>query len=160
MSSVRTRFAPSPTGYLHIGGARTAPFSYLYARHHGGQFILRIEDTDRERSTQESIQAILDALPWLGLEWDEAPFFQSQRSDGYREHCERLLRAGRAYRCYCSPEELDAKRQAASQTGQKAMYDRTCRNGREPNLDRPFAIRFKAPLDGETGARALLHTRA
>ena len=100
--SVKTRFAPSPTGYLHIGGARTALFNYLYARHHGGTFVLRIEDTDRERSTEESTRAILDSLEWLGLTWDEGPYFQSQRSALYREHAEALLRAGKAYRCDCS----------------------------------------------------------
>jgi len=150
MSTVRVRFAPSPTGYLHIGGARTALFNYLFARHHGGTFILRIEDTDRERSTQQSIQAILDALTWLGLDWDEGPFFQSQRSALYRDHAERLLRDGKAYRCYCTPEELEAKRQAAMKVGRKPMYDRKCRNLQEPAGDRPFALRFKAPLDGET----------
>ncbi len=151
MPVVRTRFAPSPTGYLHIGGARTALFSYLYARHHGGKFILRIEDTDRERSTQESIQAILDALTWLALDWDEGPFFQSQRSDLYRDHAERLLHAGKAYRCYGTPDELEAKRQTAMKVGRKPMYDRTCRNLKEATRDgRPFALRFKAPLDGET----------
>jgi glutamyl-tRNA synthetase len=150
MAAVRTRFAPSPTGYLHIGGARTALFSYLFARHHGGQFILRVEDTDRERSTQESIQAIIDALTWLRLEWDEGPFFQSARRAIYREHAERLLRAGKAYRCYCPPEDLDAKRKAAMKAGRKSMYDRTCRNLSAADGDRPFALRFKAPLDGET----------
>lgn len=147
---VRTRFAPSPTGYLHIGGARTALFSYLFARHHGGKFILRIEDTDRERSTQESIQAILDALTWLRLEWDEGPFFQTQRMDVYRARAEQLLREGGAYRCYCSPHTLETKRKAAMKTGRKPMYDRTCRNLTAPNGDQPFALRFKAPLDGET----------
>src|SRR5450756_633800 len=110
MSTVRTRFAPSPTGYLHIGGARTALFSYLFARHHGGRFILRIEDTDLARSTQESIQAIIDALTWLRLEWDEGPFFQSQRWDLYRQRAEQLLREGKAYRCYCTSETLESKR--------------------------------------------------
>src|SRR5262249_698411 len=105
MSLVRTRFAPSPTGYLHIGGARTALFSYLFARPPGGRFILRIEDTDRERSTPESVQAILDALTWLKLEWDEGPFFQSQRGDLYCAHADRLLSEGKAYRCYCTPDE-------------------------------------------------------
>ena len=150
MRSVRTRFAPSPTGYLHIGGARTALFSYLYARHHDGVFILRVEDTDRERSTPESVQAILDALNWLGLPWDEGPFFQSERSEIYREHAERLLREAKAYRCYCSPEDLDAKRKAAMKAGQKPMYDRTCRSLRDAVPGRSFALRFKAPLDGET----------
>ncbi|MBI4517328.1 MAG: glutamate--tRNA ligase [Deltaproteobacteria bacterium] len=146
---VRTRFAPSPTGYLHIGSARTALFSYLYARHHGGVFILRVEDTDRERSTPESIEAIIEAMRWLQLEWDEGPFYQSKRWDLYREHAERLLRAGHAYRCYCTAELLDAKRKAAMVAGRKPMYDRTCRSS-TARSDGPFTIRFKAPLDGET----------
>jgi glutamyl-tRNA synthetase len=150
MPSVRTRFAPSPTGYLHIGGARTALFNYLFARHAGGRFILRIEDTDRERSTEASIQAILDAMTWLRLEWDEGPFFQSRRSDLYREHAERLLAAGQAYRCYCTPEELEAKRQAAMKAGRKPVYDRTCRNRTAALPEHRWALRFKAPLDGET----------
>ncbi|MCK6553453.1 glutamate--tRNA ligase [Candidatus Binatia bacterium] len=150
MSPVRTRFAPSPTGYLHIGGARTALFNYLFARHHGGAFILRIEDTDRERSTKESIQAILDALAWLRLEWDEGPFFQSQRSTVYTAQAERLLSAGKAYRCYCTPEELESRREAAMQAGRKPMYDRTCRERSEPVAGRPAVIRFAAPLDGDT----------
>ena len=150
MSTVRVRFAPSPTGYLHIGGARTALFNHLFARHHRGTFILRIEDTDRERSTQESIQAILDALTWLKLDWDEGPFFQSQRTEIYREHTDRLLREGKAYRCYCTPEELEAKRQGAMKVGRKPMYDRTCRSLKEPTVNRPFALRFKAALDGQT----------
>jgi len=150
MSTVRVRFAPSPTGYLHIGGARTALFNYLFARHHSGTFILRVEDTDRERSTQESIQAILDALNWLGLDWDEGPFFQSQRSDLYREHADRLLREGKAYRCYCTPEDLEARRQAAMKAGRKPMYDRTCRNLTAAPAQQSFVLRFKAALDGET----------
>lgn len=150
MSMVRTRFAPSPTGYLHIGGARTALFSYLFARHHGGKFILRIEDTDLERSTQASIQAILDALTWLRLEWDEGPFYQSQRWDLYRERAEQLLREGRAYRCYCTAEMLESKRKAAMKTGRRPMYDRTCRALKNPPADQPFVIRFRAPLEGET----------
>jgi glutamyl-tRNA synthetase len=150
MSQIRTRFAPSPTGYLHIGGARTALFNYLYARHHGGRFVLRIEDTDRERSTQESVRAILDSMRWFGLEWDEGPFFQSQRSALYREHVERLLAEGKAYRCYCTPDDLEAKRQAAMQAGRKPMYDRTCRNSAVPVPGGPVAVRFKAPIDGET----------
>jgi glutamyl-tRNA synthetase len=150
MSTVRTRFAPSPTGYLHIGGARTALFSYLFARHHGGRFILRIEDTDLARSTQESIQAIIDALTWLRLEWDEGPFFQSQRWDLYRQRAEQLLRERKAYRCYCTSETLESKRKAAMKTGRKPMYDRTCRNLKAPPADKPFVVRFKAPLEGET----------
>src|SRR5881398_2688504 len=108
---VRTRFAPSPTGYLHIGGARTALFCWAYARKQGGKFILRIEDTDLERSTEASVQAILDAMRWLSLDWDEGPFFQMQRLARYREVAERLLREGHAYRCYCSKEELDQMRE-------------------------------------------------
>jgi len=150
MTQIRTRFPPSPTGYLHIGGARTALFNYLYARHHNGTFVLRIEDTDRERSTDESTQAILDAMTWLGLQWDEGPFFQSQRGDLYREHAERLLRSGHAYRCYCTPEELEARRRAAMAAGRKAMYDRTCRERSGAPPTGAFTIRFKAPLDGET----------
>ncbi|MBX3028003.1 glutamate--tRNA ligase [bacterium] len=150
MSSVRTRFAPSPTGYLHIGGARTALFNFLYARHEGGTFVLRIEDTDRERSTQEATQAILGSLRWLGLQWDEGPFFQSERGALYREHAERLLSLGRAYRCYCTPEELEQRRQTAQAEGRKPMYDRRCRDRHDAPAGRPFTIRFKAPLDGET----------
>src|SRR6476660_1525927 len=107
MTSIRTRFAPSPTGYLHIGGARTALFNYLFARHYGGTFILRIEDTDRERSTEASIAAILTSLEWLAIPWDEGPFFQSQRTPLYLAEVERLLAAGKAYHCYCSSEELE-----------------------------------------------------
>ncbi|MFQ5664975.1 MAG: glutamate--tRNA ligase [Candidatus Binatia bacterium] len=150
MPNVRARFAPSPTGYLHLGGARTALFNYLFARHHGGTYILRIEDTDRERSTQESIQAILDAMTWLRLEWDEGPFFQSQRADLYRQEAERLLRTAKAYRCYCSPGELETKRKAAMQAGHKPTYDRTCRSLTAPVAGRPHVLRFKAPLTGET----------
>src|SRR5512140_1851692 len=107
MPSVVTRFAPSPTGYLHIGGARTALFNWLYARHHGGTFILRIEDTDKERSTPEATKAILDSMAWLGLDWDEGPFFQSERTEIYREQALRLVATGRAYWCLCTPEDLD-----------------------------------------------------
>jgi glutamyl-tRNA synthetase len=150
MAAVRTRFAPSPTGFLHIGGARTALFSYLFARHHGGVFILRIEDTDRERSTPESVQGILEGLQWLALEWDEGPYFQSDRSALYREHVERLLAAGHAYRCWCTPQELEAKRTAALAKGEKPTYDRACRDARAGTDTRPFAVRFAAPLTGET----------
>jgi len=154
--SVRTRFAPSPTGYLHIGGARTALFNYLYARHHGGTFVLRIEDTDRERSTPESIQAILDSLKWLDLDWDEGPFFQSERFGVHREHAERLLATGRAYRCHCTAAELEARRQAAQAAGQRAAYDRTCRDRNDAPAGVPFTVRFKAPLVGETVVKDLV----
>jgi glutamyl-tRNA synthetase len=151
MSTVRTRFAPSPTGFLHIGGARTALFNYLFARHTDGVFILRVEDTDRQRSTDASMDAIFESLRWLGLTWDEGPFFQSQRGDIYRAHAERLLAGGHAYRCYCTPEELEQRRQAAQAAGQKPTYDRRCRDrSAPPTPNAPFTLRFKAPLDGET----------
>jgi glutamyl-tRNA synthetase len=151
MSTVRARFAPSPTGFLHIGGARTALFNYLFARHSGGVFVLRVEDTDRERSTSESMDAILESLRWLGLDWDEGPFFQSQRGDLYRAHAERLLASGHAYRCSCTADELEQQRQAAQAAGRKPMYDRRCRQrGGAPPAGAPFTIRFKTPLVGET----------
>jgi glutamyl-tRNA synthetase len=149
MPAVRSRFAPSPTGYLHIGGARTALFSYLFARGQGGAFVLRIEDTDRERSTAESVAAILDGLGWLGIDWDEGPHFQSERTELYRGGVAELLRRGRAYRCYCSAEELDRKREAAQREGRRGGYDRTCRD-RADEPARPFVVRFRAPESGET----------
>ena len=127
--SVRVRFAPSPTGYLHIGGARTALFNWLYARHHGGAFILRIEDTDTTRSTEEFISAIIDGMQWLGLDWDEGPYRQTERFEIYRAHVRRLLQDGSAYYCYCSPEELEERRQAAMRSGLPMRYDRRCRQG-------------------------------
>lgn len=152
--SVRTRFAPSPTGYLHIGGARTALFNYLFARHHGGKFILRIEDTDRERSTPEAIQAILDAMTWLQLEWDEGPFYQTERFSLYREKIQELLAKGRAYPCTCAPAVLEAKRQAAQKEKRRPAYDGTCRpaEGAIASLpaDQPFTIRFRSPREGST----------
>jgi glutamyl-tRNA synthetase len=154
MSAVRTRFAPSPTGYLHIGGARTALFNFLYARHHGGTFVLRVEDTDRERSTDAATEAILDSLRWLGLAWDEGPFFQSQRTALYLQHAERLLAAGGAYRCWCTAEALEQQRQTAE--GGRAMYDRRCRERRDTPAGQPYTIRFKAPLTGETLVRDAL----
>jgi glutamyl-tRNA synthetase len=149
-ASVRTRFAPSPTGALHVGGVRTALFSYLYARHHGGRFVLRIEDTDRQRSTQAWVDEILGALRWLEIEWDEGPIFQTQRLDLYRETLERLLSAGHAYRCTCTPDELEAKRKLALSGGGSAGYDRHCRPGFGPGPEagRPAAIRFAVPIDG------------
>ena len=156
MTKVRTRFAPSPTGHLHIGGARTALFNHLFARHNGGTFILRIEDTDRARSTEEYLHSILDAMKWLGLDWDEGPFFQTQRFDLYREHAERLLAASKLYRCYCTAEELEAKREAAMREKRNPAYDRTCRNLHEPVAGKPYSLRLKAPLDGETIVRDLV----
>jgi glutamyl-tRNA synthetase len=150
MTTIRTRFAPSPTGYLHIGGARTALFNWLFARHHKGIFILRIEDTDAERSTPEAIQVILDSMSWLGLDWDEGPFYQTKRYELYREQAYRLLDAGKAYRCYCTLEELEAKRKQAAAEGKPYGYDRTCRERPDQPAGQPFALRFKAPLDGTT----------
>ncbi len=145
---VITRFAPSPTGYLHIGGARTALFNWLYARHTGGTFILRIEDTDRARSTEASIQAILEAMTWLGLDWDEGPYYQTERMDLYREAAQKLLDTGWAYRCYCTPEELEEKRKKALKEGRKPKYDGTCRNRTDFPEGEPFVLRFKCPEEG------------
>ena len=154
MTTVRTRFAPSPTGYLHIGGARTALFNLLFARHNGGTFVLRIEDTDRERSTPEAIEAIVESLKWLELDWDEGPFFQTQRYDLYKEKVRELLAAGKAYPCTCTAEELDQKRQAAMKEKRKPMYDGTCRpaEGVVPPLPegRPYTVRFRGPREGTT----------
>ena len=154
MATVRTRFAPSPTGYLHIGGARTALFNYLFARHHGGKFILRIEDTDRERSTPEAIEAIVQALTWLELDWDEGPFFQTQRYPIYKEKIQELLAAGKAYPCTCTSQVLDAKRQAALKEKRKPIYDGACRpmGGKIAAMPegKPYTIRFLSPQDGTT----------
>lgn len=149
MSSVVTRFAPSPTGYLHIGGARTALFSWLYARHFGGRFILRIEDTDEVRSTEASVQAILDAMHWLELDWDDGPYYQTQRLDTYRDYLQKLLDRGAAYYCDCSPEDLAQRREAARAAGLKPKYDGRCRDrGLGPGPDR--VIRFRCPDVGTT----------
>ncbi len=148
--SVRTRFAPSPTGYLHIGGARTALFCYLFARQHGGEFVLRIEDTDRERSTEESVQAILDGMQWLGLDYDEGPFYQTQRFDRYREVVAQLLESGHAYHCYCSREELDAMREEAMKNKQKPRYNGYWRDRTDsPPAGVEPVVRFRNPLDGD-----------
>jgi glutamyl-tRNA synthetase len=145
----RVRFAPSPTGSLHIGGARTALFNWLFARHHGGTFILRIEDTDLERSTKEFEQSIIEGMNWLGMDWDEGPYYQTERMDLYKEHVKKLLAEGKAYRCTCTPEELEAKRAQAMAESRKPKYDGTCRNG-TAHPDKPAAIRFKAPVEGIT----------
>ncbi len=145
---IRTRFAPSPTGFLHIGGARTALFCWLAARATGGQFVLRIEDTDRQRSTAESVQAILDGMAWLGLDADEGPFYQSERMDRYREEVDRLLENGRAYRCYCSKERLETLREKAMDAGEKPRYDGHCRDlTQAPEGIEPI-VRFRNPLSG------------
>ena len=156
MIQVRTRFAPSPTGDLHIGGARTALFNWLLARHEKGVFILRIEDTDVARSTQESIQVILDAMTWLGMDWDEGPYYQTQRISYYQEAAEKLLKEGKAYRCYCTPEELETKREAALKAGIKPKYDRACLNRKFPPPGRPSAIRFLSPNEGKTVVEDLI----
>ncbi len=149
MSGVITRFPPSPTGYLHLGGARTAIFNWLYARRMKGRFVLRFEDTDIERSSQEYVDAILESLEWLGIDWDEGPYFQTRRFPVYREYIQKLLDSGNAYYCTCPPERLDAMRQKAMATGGKPKYDGTCRNlGRSAGPG--AAVRFKAPLAGTT----------
>jgi glutamyl-tRNA synthetase len=147
--SVKTRFAPSPTGYLHVGGARTALFSWLVARQQGGQFVLRIEDTDRERSTQESIDAILQGMEWLGLDWDEGPYYQTHRMDRYREVIQQLFDTGNAYYCYCSKEELEQMREEAMARGEKPKYNGKYRDFTgEPPAGVDPVIRFRNPLDG------------
>ena len=156
---IRTRFAPSPTGYLHIGGARTALFCWLYARQQQGTFILRIEDTDLERSTQESINAILEAMDWLGLDYDEGPFYQTQRFERYREVVQQLLDQDKAYYCYCSKEELDARRAEQMANKQKPRYDGRCRHRREPVPGIQPVVRFKNPLDGDVVIDDLIRGR-
>src|SRR6185295_29055 len=166
----RVRFAPSPTGYLHVGGARTALFNWLFARRHGGVFVLRIEDTDEERSSDEMVEGILDGLRWLGLDWDEGPkiggpygpYFQSERLDRHRALAEQLVAQGQAYYCYCAPDILKAKRDAAEQAGSAWKYDRTCcaLAGDEiaaRERDRvPRAVRFRVP-EGTTRFDDLVH---
>ncbi len=147
--TVRVRFAPSPTGHLHIGGARTALFNWLFARNLGGTFVLRIEDTDTERSTAEYTNSIMDGMRWLGLNWDEGPYHQMERMPIYLEHVDNLVRTGKAYPCYCSPDTLSNKRKQALAEGRKPTYDRTCRERTTPG-NGPHCIRFKAPLTGTT----------
>lgn len=150
MSHLRVRFAPSPTGYLHIGGARTALFNFLLARSQQGVFVLRIEDTDQQRSTREAQEAILEGLRWLGLDWDEGPVYQSQRRELYAQKLQQLLDNGQAYRCYCTPEELEAKRRAALNRGEKPKYDGTCRHRQQQDANAPHVIRFRSPDSGST----------
>ena len=144
-----TRFPPSPTGYLHVGNARTAIFNWLYARHMKGKFILRIEDTDTVRSTQEAIDAIFQALEWLGIDWDEGPYYQTQRLDIYNDYLQRLINSDQAYYCTCSPEDLETMRRKAMASGGKPKYDGTCRNKRLPKSE-GAVVRLKAPLSGTT----------
>jgi len=155
MQKIRTRFAPSPTGYLHIGGARTALFNWLYSRHHHGEFVLRIEDTDQQRSTDESTKAILDAMTWLGLNWDEGPYFQAQRVDLHREMVKKLIREDKAYYCWCTPEELEEKRKHALATGKKPKYDGTCRN-RNLKKKTGSVVRFRSEQTGVTVVEDLI----
>ncbi|ELY6301047.1 glutamate--tRNA ligase [Cronobacter sakazakii] len=146
---IKTRFAPSPTGYLHVGGARTALYSWLFARNQGGEFVLRIEDTDLERSTPEAIEAIMDGMNWLSLEWDEGPYFQTKRFDRYNAVIDEMLAAGTAYKCYCSKERLEALREEQMAKGEKPRYDGRCRHNHEHHTDdEPCVVRFANPQDG------------
>ncbi|MFT5173787.1 MAG: glutamyl-tRNA synthetase [Gammaproteobacteria bacterium] len=147
--SVRTRFAPSPTGYLHVGGARTALFCWLYARHHNGQFILRVEDTDRARSTDAAVKAIIDGMSWLQLDWDEGPYFQTERMSIYKEHVDKLVDEDKAYHCYCSREELEQMRTEQRANGENPRYDGRCRDRRAPRPGVAPVVRFKNPLHGD-----------
>ncbi|NAK95288.1 glutamate--tRNA ligase, partial [Escherichia coli] len=146
---IKTRFAPSPTGYLHVGGARTALYSWLFARNHGGEFVLRIEDTDLERSTPEAIEAIMDGMNWLSLEWDEGPYFQTKRFDRYNAVIDQMLEEGTAYKCYCSKERLEALREEQMAKGEKPRYDGRCRHSHEHHADdEPCVVRFANPQEG------------
>ncbi|MCZ6732533.1 MAG: glutamate--tRNA ligase [Gammaproteobacteria bacterium] len=158
--TVRTRFAPSPTGYLHVGGARTALFSWLHARKHGGVFVLRVEDTDRERSTAESVNAILEGMTWLGLEYDEGPFYQTERFDRYRAVIQQLLDEDKAYHCYCSKERLNSLRVEQLKNKQKPRYDGHCRDRRDsPSGSVAPVVRFKNPPDGNVVVNDLIKGR-
>lgn len=163
MAGTRVRFAPSPTGYLHVGGARTALFNWLFARQRNGVFILRIEDTDVDRSRPELVEAVLEGLRWLGLDWDEGPYFQSRRLPRYRALAERLRQAGHAYPCFCSPEELNQRRQAAERKGQTWKYDGRCRQLTAQEAaardQQPHAVRFRVPEAGQTAFQDLVHER-
>lgn len=146
---IKTRFAPSPTGYLHVGGARTALYSWLYARNLGGEFVLRIEDTDLERSTQAAIDAIMDGMNWLNLDWDEGPYFQTKRFDRYNAVIDQMLENGTAYKCYCSKERLEALREEQMANNEKPRYDGRCRGSHEHHAaDEPCVVRFSNPQDG------------
>lgn len=157
--TVRTRFAPSPTGFLHIGGLRTALFCWLYARRHAGRFVLRIEDTDLERSTAEAIQQILDGMRWAGLDHDEGPFYQTQRFDRYKQVIEQLLASGKAYRCYCTKEELAQLREEQVARGEKPRYDGRWRDRQDSRPGVAPVVRFKNPLSGEVVVEDVVHGR-
>ncbi|MCJ8305367.1 glutamate--tRNA ligase [Shewanella sp.] len=146
--TTKTRFAPSPTGFLHVGGARTALYSWLYARANGGEFVLRIEDTDIERSTPEACQAILDGMEWLGLNWEHGPYYQTKRFDRYNEIIAQMLEKGSAYKCYCSRERIEKMREEQAEKGESQKYDSRCRDLAPRNTDEPFVIRFKNPQEG------------
>src|ERR671924_1843063 len=154
--SVHARFAPSPTGYLHIGGVRTALFNWLFARHEQGRFILRIEDTDQSRSTEEAIHAILEGMRWVGLDWDEGPFRQTKRINLYREHAHALFDRGQAYWCICTAEALEARRKEAQAKGLPQKYDGRCRAGGITSPTGEAALRFKAPQEGQTVIQDLI----
>ena len=146
---VRTRFAPSPTGYLHVGGARTALYSWLYAKHNHGEFVLRIEDTDLERSTPEATQAILEAMEWLDLAWEHGPYYQTKRFDRYNQVIDQMIEQGLAYRCYCTKERLETLRHTQEQNKEKPRYDRHCLHDHaEHSADEPHVVRFKNPTEG------------
>lgn len=157
--TLRTRFAPSPTGYLHVGGARTALYSWLHARKHGGTFILRIEDTDLERSTAESVNAILEGMTWLGLEYDEGPFYQTHRFPRYKDVIAQMVQAGTAYPCYCTKDELEQMRATQMANKEKPRYDGRCRHLTQPRPGVPAVVRFKNPIDGETVVDDLIKGR-
>ncbi len=146
--TVKTRFAPSPTGFLHVGGARTALYSWLYAKANNGEFVLRVEDTDIERSSQEACDAILDGMNWIGLEWDEGPYYQTKRFDRYNEIIAQMLEAGSAYKCTCSRERVDALREEQAAKGERQGYDGCCRDKAINETDEEYVVRFKNPLDG------------
>jgi len=156
---IRTRFAPSPTGVLHLGSIRTALYCWLYARHHGGQFVLRIEDTDKERSTKENVDAILEGMHWLGLDWDEGPFYQTKRYDRYQQVIDQWLESDKAYYCYCSKEELDELRAEQMASGGHVRYDGRCRSRTEPRPGVDPVVRFKNPIDGEVVVEDLIRGR-
>ena len=159
MSKIRVRFAPSPTGYLHIGGVRTALFNWLFARHEGGTFILRIEDTDRDRSTDEAIQVILEGLKWVGLDWDEGPYRQTDRLELYRQQAMDLFDKGKAYWCICTAEELEVRRKEAQAKGESLKYDGRCRDRGITSPTQPAALRFKSPQEGQTVIEDLVKGR-
>ena len=155
-SKIKTRFAPSPTGDLHLGGARTALFAWLFAKHHGGDFILRIEDTDAERSSQASVDVILEAMAWLGLTSDEDPLYQSQRLSRYQAQVQVLMEAKQVYRCYCSKERLETLRESQRASGEKPRYDGRCRHLNHEEKDKSYVLRFKQPTEGEVSFHDLV----